>query len=313
MDYEDMIEDEPQPAAEPVEPGVEVEEQERRAKSPWKAFILTGLLAGFIGAVGGGYSAYAALKHFSPAPTVQSEVDFSPLEAEIKGLNDRVSATETDVQNISNDLVIVSDPIDLSEFEDRLAALEKAPSPEIDPDALTALQAAREDGFEWPDVSELEDRVAALEAEASSDLELPEGLMNRLKALEADVETVKNVEPVTVPVLDEELMSKMEARLSALENRPLPAPVVERISILAFPKDKMIAAVEDNQEGGMIQKTLSRHIRVKDANNPLTLIEGIETDLSEGRLAAAAEKFERLPSPVRSAGQAWYESVKASL
>jgi hypothetical protein len=66
-------------------------------------------------------------------------------------------------------------------------------------------------------------------------------------------------------------------------------------------------------EGGMIKKTLSRHIRVKDDNDPLTLIDGIEADLSGGRLGAAAEKFERLPAPVRAKGQAWYESVKASL
>jgi len=89
--------------------------------------------------------------------------------------------------------------------------------------------------------------------------------------------------------------------------------VVERVSILAFPKAQMVAAVEENMEGGLIQKTLSRHIRVKDADDPLTLIDGIETDLNEGRLDAAAKKFERLPSPVQTAGQAWYESVKASL
>lgn len=308
-----MIEDEQQPAAEPVEPEVEAEAQERRARSPWKAFVLTGLFASLVGAAGGGYGAYAAFKHLSPAPAVQTEVDFSPLEAKLNSLKDRVSAAETEVQNISNRPVVPSDPIDLSYLEDRLAALEAAPSPEIDPDALSALQAAQEDGFEWPDMSVLEDRIAAFEAEISSEAEIPEGLIDRLTALEADVEIVKNIEPVTVPVLDDDMMSKMESRLSALESRPLPTPVVERISILAFPRDKMIAAVEGNQEGGMIQKTLSRHIRVKDANDPLTLIDGIETDLSEGRLAAAAEKFERLPSPVRSAGQAWYESVKASL
>jgi hypothetical protein len=89
--------------------------------------------------------------------------------------------------------------------------------------------------------------------------------------------------------------------------------MVKRVPILAFPKTQMISAVEANMDGGMIKKSLSRHIRVKDVDDPLTLIDGIETDLSEGRLGAATEKFERLPSPVRSAGQAWYESVKASL
>ena len=79
------------------------------------------------------------------------------------------------------------------------------------------------------------------------------------------------------------------------------------------PKAQLIEAVDENRTGGLIEKTLSRHIRVKEANDPLTIIEAIETDLSDGRLAPAIEKFERLPAPVQSAGQAWYDSVKASL
>ena len=54
-------------------------------------------------------------------------------------------------------------------------------------------------------------------------------------------------------------------------------------------------------------------MRVKDENDPLSLIEGIEADIANGRLEGAAEKYDRLPEPVRAAGQAWYDSVKASL
>lgn len=317
MDYEEMIEDEPKPIGETqeVELGTEAELDlvEPRAKSPWKAFILTGFLAGLIGAAGGGFGAYAALKKFSPAPAPQASINLSPIEMKLKRLTDRVSAAETSAQDAANRPAAVSEPVDLSAVEDRLNALETAPSPEIDPAALTALQAAQADGFEWPDVSSLEDKIAALESQAETPVQttLPEDLIERLTVLEADVEAVQN----TAPAIDEDMMSKLNARLSALENRPAakPTTIVERVSILAFPKDLMIEAVEANREGSLIKKTLSRHIRVKDANAPLTLIEGIESDLSEGRLAPAAEKFERLPSPVRSAGQAWYESVKASL
>jgi len=112
--------------------------------------------------------------------------------------------------------------------------------------------------------------------------------------------------------VDEAQLAELNSRISALENQPAPKPVIERVSILAFPKAQLIQAVEDNQTGGIVEKTLSRHIRVKGPNDPLTLIDGIETDISEGRLSDAAKKFERLPAPVRSAGQAWYESVKAS-
>ena len=310
-----MIEDEPRPAAELPELDAELDSVGPRAKSPWKAFILTGFLAGLIGAAGGGYGAYAALKKFAPAPMAQADIDLSPIETKLKTLTDRVSAAENDVREAANRPAVKSEVVYMSAIETRLEALETAPTPEIDPEALTALQAAQKDGFEWPDVSALEKRIAELEAKAETPTEtaVPDDLMDRLAALETDVETVRNAEPVTVPTVDEEVMSKLESRLSALENRPAPTPVVERVSILAFPKAQMIDAVEANMQGGMIKKTLSRHIRVKDTNDPLTLIDGIESDLSEGHLAAAVEKFERLPSPVRSAGQAWYDSVKASL
>ncbi len=319
-----MVEDETK-TAEGVSEGeglleAELEPLETRAKSPWKAFILTGILAGLMGAGAGGYGAYAALKKFAPTPVVQTDVDLSPIQTQLKQLTDRVSAAETEVQSVSNRPVVEAKPVDMSGLEERLKALESAPAPDIDPEALSALQAAQKDGFEWPDTTALETRIAALEAKAddaatetSSGVELPADLMERLTALEADVERVRNAEPALVPEIDEDILSGLEARLSTLENRPPPAATVKRVSILAFPKAQMVAAVEANMEGSIIQKALSRHIRVKDENDPLTLIDGIENDLSDGRLTAAVEKFERLPSPVRAAGQAWYESVKASL
>lgn len=335
-----MIEEEQPPIEGEPEPESEMESEpvEPRTKSPWKAFILTGLLAGLIGAAGGGFGAYAALKKFSPAPVQQAEVDLSPIEARLTQLSERVTQTEALALETANNPTVEFEPVDMSGMEARLTALETAPTPEIDPEALTALQAAQKDGFEWPDTTLLEDRIAVIEARAETttdttalegrigDLEArseeisnaalaatavsPE-MMDRLKALEIELETLRNAEPVTAA--NEAIMSALDARVSAMENRPPPIPVVERVAILAFPKSQMIAAVEANMDGGMIKKTLSRHIRVKDENDPLTLIDGIETDLIDGRLRAAAEKFERLPSPVRAKGQAWYDSVKASL
>lgn len=339
-----MIKEDPQPAEGAPELEPELEPVEPRAKSPWKAFILTGFLAGLIGAAGGGYGAYAALKKFSPAPQPQAKVDLSPIETKLTRLTERVTESEAAALEAASNPALEFEPVDMSVIKKRLTALEKIPAPDIDPDALTALQAAQKDGFEWPDTSLIEGRIAVLEAQAEtspdsatvstaleeriSELEtqvetsakltasapavaVPNNLLKRLKTLEAEAEMFRNAEAVSA--LDDEKMTALEARLSALENRPAPSPVVKRVSILAFPKAQMVSAVEANMDGGLIKKTLSRHIRVKDDNDPLTLIEGIETDLSEGRLVAAAEKFERLPSPVRSAGQAWYESVKASL
>jgi len=336
-------EEEQQPEGELPAEEIAVEPVEPKAKSPWKAFILTGLLAGLIGAAGGGYGAYAALKKFSPAPAPQVEIDLSPIETRLTQLTQRVTEAEAEALEVANRQPVETEPANMSEefsaMEARLVALETAPAPEIDPDALAALQSAQKDGFEWPDTSALVDRIAGLEAQAETSSEpafdsatwedriaaleaaktintpsvaaIPPEMMDRLKALETDLEALQNTDPVST--VGEDMMSAMEARVSALENRPPPSPVVEKIAILAFPKTQLIAAAEANMDGGMIKKTLSRHIRIKDANDPLTLIDGIETDLSGGRLSAAAEKFERLPSPVRAAGQAWYESVKASL
>lgn len=309
-----MIDDEPESVAEPPKPLEEAEPEPEveapKSKSPWKAFIITGVLAGLIGALVGGYGAYEGLKRFTPEPTPQAEIDFSPIESRLDNLADRLEAVETAIGEVDT---LEIEPFDLSPLEARLEALETAPRPEIDPDALTALQAAQADGFDWPDISEFEARITALEQnyETPSDVALRTDLLDRITALEAETENIRNTEPVAV--MDESVLSALGTRITALESRPEPKPVVERVSILAFPKAQLIEAVENNQKGGLIEKTLSRHIRVKDANDPLTLIDGIESDLLDGRLAAAAEKFERLPAPIRASGQAWYDSVKAAL
>ena len=317
MEYEDLIEDKAEPPAEKPEVEDELEVLDPPTKSPWKAFILTGLLASLIGAIGGGAGIYAALKAVSPKPVATQPVDLSPLEANYKRLSDRVKTAEFKLKEVANRpapaLAQEFEPTDLSDVERRLQALENAPRPEIDPAALAALQSAQKDGFEWPDASNLETRIESLEsqADAAVQAEVPAEFLDRLTALENNIESLQNASRKTAGVGG--TISDLEARLDRLENRPAPTPVVKRVSILAFPKDQLIETLEATKSGNIIEKTLSRHIRVKDANDPLTLIEGIETDLSGGDLTAAIEKFKRLPAPVQSAGQAWYESVKASL
>ena len=305
-----MIEDDVEPVTEPTDEEHTPEPEAPRAKSPWKAFILTGFLAGLIGAAAGGYGVYEGLKRFASTPAQPAEVDFSSIEAKLEAFGARISESEDALRDFE---IPEQETVDLSGLEARLAELESAPRPEIDPEALSALQDAQADGFEWPDQSAIESRIAALETsvETLPETNVPTDLLKRLSALEAELEAVQQTDSQNA--LDEAQLSELNSRLLALENRPAPEPVIERVSILAFPKAQLIQAVEDNQTGGIVEKTLSRHIRVKGPNDPLTLIDGIETDISEGRLADAAKKFERLPAPVRSAGQAWYESVKASL
>lgn len=310
---DDSAKGEPDPdsAADAVEP---------RAKSPWKAFILTGLIASLFGAAGGGYGVYAGLKSQSPSLAEIPNVDLSPIDTKLKSLTARLDAAEADVKKAVNrpfpKAASIPEPVDLSGLEKRLDALESAPSPEIDPAALTALKSAQDDGFDWPDTSGLETRLSELESKLAEQPEatVPEGLEARIETLEADFETAKSAENLLeIDPARAAKIEAIEARLRDLENRPAPAAKIERVSILAFPKDALIAAAEDNVEGGLFKKTLSRHVRVKDENDPIALIEGIEADIVKGRLQAAADKFERLPEPIRTVGQAWYESVKASL
>ena len=63
----------------------------------------------------------------------------------------------------------------------------------------------------------------------------------------------------------------------------------------------------------MMKKLLSKHVRVKDDDDPATLIAAMEADMEQGRLREALQKYDRLPEPVRAAGQVWSNSVKASL
>lgn len=308
-----MIEDEGESVTEPTDEDPAPEPEAPREKSPWKAFIFTGLFAGLFGAAAGGYGVYEGLKRFAPTPAQPAEVDFSSIEAKLDAFDARISDTENAISDVT---IPEQDPVDLSGVEARLAELEAAPRPEIDPAALSALQDAQADGFEWPDQSAVETRLAALETSVEAlsdtpDTNVPTDLMDRLSAVEAELEALRQTDNTNA--VDEAQLAELNNRISVLENQPAPEPVIERVSILAFPKAQLIQAVEDNQKGGIVEKTLSRHIRVKGPNDPLTLIDGIETDISEGRLTDAAKKFERLPAPVRSAGQAWYESVKASL
>jgi hypothetical protein len=98
------------------------------------------------------------------------------------------------------------------------------------------------------------------------------------------------------------------ARLAALEATS--APATQPRFVLAFPKAEMLRAVDANREGGFMERTLSKHVRVKSEDDPTTLINGIAADISEGDLNAAAAKFERLPAAIQAPGKAWYASVK---
>jgi hypothetical protein len=329
MDYEDLIEDESEPNTPSPEDGEPSPEEEMadervepRARSPWKAFILTGVIASLFGAAGGGYGVYEGVKRLGPQTASQPAIDMSPLESQIEDLKARIAKAETSAKNAVNQPAPEMKPVDLSPLEARLKILESAPVPDIDPEALKALQSAQSDGFEWPDTSALTERLAVLETtlETSPEpAEIPPDLLERLDALETRLQSTGAGEGLETAASEEEMsilserLNLIESRLAGLETQPIAAPRIERIALLPFPKAEMIAAVEDSVEGGILKRALSKHIRVKDEGDPLTLIDEIEADITGDRLEDAVKKYDRLPAPVRAVGQGWYNSVKASL
>jgi hypothetical protein len=344
MNYEDMITEDGEPAGgkkvTAVEPDAAAvspdavadafDEATTPAKTPkpWKAVILTGFLASLIGGSLGAFGLYAGLKAQGPeaAPDFSADIMAAtrPLSETVATLERRLAGLESDIDDMDAASLALAEPVDLSTIENRLTTLETTAPSEIDPATVAALNAAQADGFEWPDTSALQARIVALETELQKLSEVPaaempfdfpsgfsEDLTERLDTLETQIAQSSSTEDLSLMMSN--VLETIEARVSALENVEPIAPRVERIAVLAFPKEALLKAVEANAEGGFVKKTLSRHVRVKDDDNPRTLIDQIEVDISEGRLDAAANKFERLPAPVKTAGQAWYESVKASL
>lgn len=338
MDYEDLVDDQPEdPAQDPVQdpaPEPVIEDKLVRRGASWKAVILTGLLAGLIGTGGGAAAVYFGLKAQSPAvPTFNAQALKADLQkdmsAQMTALETRVSSAETKINRVANRPAATSTPVDLSPLEKRISDVEASTQTEIAPETLAALKAASEDGFQWPDVSALEDRLSALETQTEPASNITPDMMlamaDRIDALEAMDRTAPATESSTdmmtrldalenrpvmapMPEIPEDIMTRIEA----LENRPAVQTKTETeiVPLLAFPKKAMMKAVEDTAEGGFMSRTLSKHIRVRDEDDPRTLIDGISNDLSEGRLDLAMNKYERLPSPVRAAGQAWYDSIK---
>jgi len=280
LEHHDLMED---ADIEPVEP---------RETRPWKTLIVTGLLSGLIGVGGGAAAVYFGLKGQTPVTVMNDRSAQDSLAQDLKLLETRLKDVETTSRQ--------STPTDLTSIEARLSALEAATPTEFSPETVSALKAAQADDFDWPDMSDLEARLAALEAGSTEDVPDLSRLETRLSAVEANV---KKTRPATIP-------KALIARIEALEKRPAFAPKTEIVSLLPLPKEAMLNAIEDAQEGGIFKRTLSKHVRVKEDDDPRTLIAGIEDDIAAGRLDLAANKYERLPAPVQEIGQAWYENIK---
>ena len=352
--YEDHIEVTPE--AEPPYEVAEVEavaptliEQPIIKRGPkWTTVILTGLIAGLVGAGAGAAALYTLAPKLIGTDGAQVATLERQIETRISALDTRLQTAEArapsrtdafDPTDLDQRLAALETaPVFADDITDRIAVLEAAPRPEIDPAALSALQAAQADGFQWPDTKLIEtalvridERLLSLEADDADtsdvmnrlaalenrpvETTMPDDIIARLDAMEQrDAET--GMPPELIARLDalesrepEAVMSpELMDRIAALESAP--APVAVPRFVLPFPKAEMLRAVDANREGGFMSRTLSKHVRVKSDDDPTTLINGITADIADGDLDAAAAKFDRLPEAVQAPGRAWYASLK---
>lgn len=141
---------------------------------------------------------------------------------------------------------------------------------------------------------------------------------------------VKSLEKTKPKAIDPELLTRLEAlqnegsqaldlsdilaRLEALENRPVAAPMlvtsavnIDLNSMKEFPSEAILASLEKPE--GWLQKSLKKHISVQSDENPHYLVELINRHIDAGNVEAAIAAYEKLPADAKMAGQAWRESL----
>jgi len=251
------------------------------------------LIAAVAGAVGGAYGTHYL---FRPANVDELraglQTDFTRLEAEtqnaIADIRQTVAEFENRIAEVKPDAKFGGA---LDAVDDRLQALENAPAPnfpEIDPETLSAIQAAQEDGFSWPSTEAIENSILELASVTDS-------LEARLDGLNAQVTS-----------LETELRTQAD-RPQLVQKSAEPAAAVEP----DFPKEALLNAANTRADSqGFLSRTLNKHVSVDSPDSPKSLIEKVETAYEKGDIYTAIKTFDRLPSDIRSAGQDWRDAAE---
>lgn len=149
------------------------------------------------------------------------------------------------------------------------------------------------------DLTPLEKRVASLEETEPKPIDAE--LLTRLKALQDEGSQALDLTDIL-------------ARLEALENRPVAAPMPATSEAdfnldrrIEFPGEAILARLEKPE--GWLQKSLKKHISVQSDENPRYLVDLINTHIDAGNIEAAIAAYEKLPADAKTAGQAWRESL----
>lgn len=252
--------------------------------------VIFSAFAALTGAVGGAFGA----QYFIKAPdisAINSQISLQAADVEDK-FQKSVNALKVDMNALKTDLMDVqggqaSEQI-LASLQNRLEVLENAPEtgiPEIEPEALTALQNAQADGFEWPDMTGLESTIVRLEQENSD-------LSDRVQALSDALESITDAPTDIMPIGGGE------------SSRPL--TINQTITLPAFPETALRKAADEAvKQKGFLARTLSKHIDVRQPDDPVVLIEKSALAVKSGDLELAVKTFDQLPDEIKAAGQDW--------
>ena len=145
-------------------------------------------------------------------------------------------------------------------------------------------------------------------------------VLTRLAALETQIaelqdSQIENAPPQGFPSASAEPIDLPDTPASKTLSENDRAEILQ-VLMESFPRQEMLAAVGAQQEiaskkPSWLQKTLSKHIKVRDDNTPpLTIINGVEAAVKTGRIEDALEGIKKLNPPVRAMAIDWVVAAK---
>ena len=318
IDDSDILPPSPEELADENDENVELSDDSITIRAPKTGIGLKTLCLGMLIAAGGGAVGGSFLAKTLAPPAVKT--DLTAVENSLKNLSRETASLKTQlsqVQTTAQEAVQASAnavPVNIGPVESQLAEIEltladletalaaKPSGPAIDEDILARLEALQAEGSPALDLSDITQRLETVEtAPNNEDLrELVQDLYERQAELRIALE---------------DATAAMDASaISAAQQEPAvqaSAITVSAAKLAAnFPETELIAAIEGlAKPQGWAQRTLNKHISVQSEDDPRSLVAGIKTDLDEGDIQSALAKFDRLPEPVRMAGQAWRAAI----
>lgn len=254
--------------------------------------LILSLLAALTGAVGGAFGA----QYFTKSPdasAINNQISRQAADIEDKSQK-AVASLKTQLAALKTDLMEVqvgqaSEQV-LSSLQNRLEVLETAPVlelPQIDAEALTALQNAQADGFDWPDLTGIEAKISELEESYSN-------ISDRLQIMSEAIQDLES----------------SPAKAVTLGAADTPVDVTQNFALPAFPETALRDAAKQMTKGkGFFARTLNKHIDVKKPNDPLVLIEKSAAAMKSGEISQAINLFDQLPAEIKAVGQDWRDAA----